>query len=330
MQSRQPIPAVRQPCATSPRGAVRREDPVQVEHRADVRIPGVAAPLPRRIGDHGLDLGHRHLGRVGEVDRVVVGLRHLAAVRPGHLGDRGQLDLGLDEDRAEQVVEPPRDLPRQLDVGRLVDADRHVARPVDQDVGRLEQGVAQEPVGRRLDPQLLDHLLVRGHALQPRDRRDHREEQVELRVLGHERLHEDRAPLRVEARTEPVGRHLQRVGRDLALGRDLGRERVPVGHEVEALVVRLEPHPVVQGAEVVPEMEAARRPHARQDARPPGHRSRPSRLWRYAARRSTSAGVSTPIEPCGVSSTRIRTPCSRARSCSRRSVCSSGVGASRA
>ena len=256
---------------------LRREDPVEIEDRADVGVPGIRAPLPRGVGDHGLDLGHGHLGRVGQVDRVVVGLRHLAAVRPRNLGNRGQLDLGLEEDRPEEVIEPPRDLPRQLDVGRLVDADRHVPRPVDQDVRGLEQGVAEEPVGGRLDPQLVDHLLVRGHALEPRDRRDHREEQVELRVLGHERLHEDRAPLRIEARAEPVGRHLERVRRDLALGGYLRRQGVPVGHEVEAVEVGLEAHPVVEGPEVVPEVEAARRPHPREHARASGHRPRPSR-----------------------------------------------------
>ena len=61
---------------------------------------------------------------------------------------------------------------------------------------------------------------------------------------------------------------------DLALGR-VGGQRVPVGHEVEAVEVVLEPHPVVQGAEIVAEVQPAGRPHPRQHALASGHRSRP-------------------------------------------------------
>ena len=103
----------------------------------------------------------------------------------------------------------------------LVLADRHVARPVDQDVGRLQQRVAEEAVGREVAVlQLLDLVLVGRHALQPAERRAHREQREQLGVLGQAALDEDRRALRVEARGEPVDHHLVDVLLD-----DLARPR---------------------------------------------------------------------------------------------------------
>jgi hypothetical protein len=61
---------------------------------------------------------------------------------------------------AVQVVEAARDLARDLDVRRLVLADRHERGAVDQDVGGLQQRVAEEAVGREIAVlQLLDLSL---------------------------------------------------------------------------------------------------------------------------------------------------------------------------
>src|SRR5208337_741234 len=54
---------------------------VQVEHRADVRIAGVAAALASGIGHHCGELFRNHIWCIGQENRVVVTLRHLAAVR---------------------------------------------------------------------------------------------------------------------------------------------------------------------------------------------------------------------------------------------------------
>ena len=75
----------------------------------------------------------------------------------------------------------------------LVLAHRHVRRPVDQDVGALQQRIAEEAVRREVFfLELLLLILVGRHALQPAERRDHRQQQVQLGVLGHARLDEDR------------------------------------------------------------------------------------------------------------------------------------------
>src|SRR5262249_17509538 len=51
----------------------RREDLVQVEHRADLGIAGIRATLARRVGHHRTNLPGDLLRGVGELDRVAVG-----------------------------------------------------------------------------------------------------------------------------------------------------------------------------------------------------------------------------------------------------------------
>ncbi len=85
-------------------------------------------------------------------------------------------------------------------------------------------------------------------------------------MLGNERLDEERAPLRVEPGRYPVGCHVVRMRHD---GRGVGivaGERVPVGNEVEAVVLILKRRPVVEGADEMPEVQLARRTHTRDDA----------------------------------------------------------------
>ena len=62
--------------------------------------------------------------------------------------------------------------------------------------------------------QIFELLFVGRHALEPAERRDHREQQMQFGVLRHGRLDEQRGFRRVEARGQPVGGDLQRVFRD--------------------------------------------------------------------------------------------------------------------
>ena len=201
LQSRQPIPAVRQPAAAHSRVSRRREGLVQVEHGTDVGVAGVGAPLARRVGEHRLQLLLHRLRVVLQVDRVAVRLRHLAAVGPRDALGLGEQRLRLREDLAVQVVEAAHDLPRDLDVGRLVLAHRDRVGLVDDDVGGLQQRVAEEAVGREVLPlDVLLLLLVGRDALQPGHRHDHREQQVQLRVLRHQALDEQRSSARGRGR----------------------------------------------------------------------------------------------------------------------------------
>ncbi len=66
------------------------------------------------------------------------------------------------------MIEAARDLARDLHVRDLILAHRHERGAVQQDVGALQQRVAQETVGGQiLLLQLLLLILVAGHALEP-------------------------------------------------------------------------------------------------------------------------------------------------------------------
>ena len=128
--------------------------------------------------------------------------------------------FGSGKTGAVEVVEAAHDLARQLDVRRLVLAHRHGVGLVDDDVGRLQQRVAQEAVGREvLLGELLLLLLVGRHALEPRHGHDHREQQVQLGVLGHQALDEEGRARGIEPGGQPVGRDLEDVLADPEPGR---------------------------------------------------------------------------------------------------------------
>ena len=149
----------------------------------------------------------------------------------------------------------------------LVLAHRHQVGLVDEDVRRLEHRVSEVPVGDDLivDVQIPGLLLEARVALQAGLGHQHREEQVQLRVLLDARLPEDRRELGLEPGGEPVGHHVERV---LPQPRDVlvaGRQHVPVGDHVERLVIALQAHPVLERADVVAEMHPTGRPHAGED-----------------------------------------------------------------
>jgi hypothetical protein len=166
------------------------------------------------------------------------------------------------------------DLAAELEVRDLVLADGHVLGVVDDDVGRLQQRVAEKAERREIFlRELLDLLLVRGDALQPWNRDHHREQQEQLRVLRHERLDEERASLRIEAGGDPVGGHVVRARHDLRRIRVVARQRVPVGDEVKTLVRVLQRRPVVERTDQMAEMQFPRGTHPRDDARLHGSRT---------------------------------------------------------
>ena len=114
--------------------------------------------------------------------------------------------VGHRERLAERGVEPLREIAGQLQVLALVLADRHGVGLVEQDVGRLQDRVGEQPTVARSAPCLDDlslncviRLASPKPVMQPIT-------QAELSVLGHLRLHEQRAPLRVQ----PQGEQLRR------------------------------------------------------------------------------------------------------------------------
>jgi hypothetical protein len=188
------------------------------------------------------------------------------AVQAGQARGLGQQRLRLGQHRrvgAIDIVEAARHFTRHLDVRRLVLADRHVGGLVNQDVGRLQQRVAEQAVGRRFAV-LLELVLVAGDALQPAQRRAHRQQREQLGMLGQAALDEQRGLLGVDARGQPVHHHVVDIALDVGMVLVVRGHRMPVGHEKEAVELGLQAHPVLQRAMVVAQMQRAGGAHARQ------------------------------------------------------------------
>src|SRR5437868_6587688 len=100
-------------------------------------------------------------------------------------------------------------------------------------------------------------------------------------------LDEERRALRVEPRGEPVDQHLPHVKPNLRGIFEVGRERMPVGNEVEALMFCLKPNKVVQRPEQVSEVQFSTGLHAAQDTFP--HPPRP-----YTPKVDSTAVLSVP------------------------------------
>ena len=120
-------PPARRPCAGRTRDRSRGS-------------PGSVRRLRAGSVTIGLSFCRTVSGVVLQVDRVAVGLRHLAAVGARDaLGTRVSSVCGSGKTVAVEVVEAAHDLARELDVRRLVLSHRHRVGLVDDDVGGLQQ-----------------------------------------------------------------------------------------------------------------------------------------------------------------------------------------------
>ena len=237
--------------------------------RTHVGIAGIGPPDACRIGHHRLQLCAQRSFRLAQQDGVVVRLRHLAAIGAGEFGRGCQQRPGLGKYHLApritiagmhlariELVKPPRHLACQLHVRHLVLAHRHKIRLVNQDIGRLQQRISEKPVGAEVFVlKVLALLLVTGHALQPSQRSDHAEQQVQLRMLQHMRLDEQCAAPGIEPGGQVVDDDLKRVLLDATRVGIIGGQRVPVRDEEEALVVVLQTNPVAQRPDIVAEMQ---------------------------------------------------------------------------
>ena len=254
------------PVALVARGHVDRRAPgrgrQEVEEVGQARLGHpVVAHLTVGVGDRLAHLPGDVVVGVEQADgaeRRVDGLRHLAlgvlqvhdaGARAGDGGFRDREGLPV------AVVEPDRDLAGQLQVLALVVAHRDRRCVVQEDVGRHEAGVGEEPDPDRLLPLAL--VLELGHAPELAHGGGALEQPGEPGVLWHVALNEQGAAVRVEPDCEEVEGGIERVGPDG--GRvDVRGQRVEVHDAVEGIVPVLEGHPVPQGPEVVPQGEVAR------------------------------------------------------------------------
>ena len=199
------------------------------------------------------DLERDRVGVVDQADPRLFGrvrLGHLlGAVAQRHdprglaqdhrLGQREQLDL-------EAAVERARDVARQLQMLLLVLAHRHMGRPVGQDVGRHQDRVGVE-ADRGVLAILPGLLLELGHAVEPAQRAHAAQHPGQLRMRRHAALREQDRTLGIDASREQGRCRLAGVGPHLR-GRVQGGQRVLVDQAIDAVILRLQPHPVTDGA----------------------------------------------------------------------------------
>jgi len=242
---------------------------VEVADRALVRIAGIFAADASGVSDHGLQLlPDLRLG-VSEHDGVAVALGHLAAIGARQLGRRSEQDVWLGEHFAAvelvEIVESAGDFAGKFNVRGLILSDGDILRLVHKDIGSLKERIAEEAVGAEVfADEVLLLLLVAGDALEPADRGDHAEEEMQLGVSGYMALDEQDGAGRVESGSKVVENDFASVAQEVGGIGVVGSEGVPIGDEEVALVLAavLELDLVGKSAHVVAQMDSACRAHA--------------------------------------------------------------------
>src|SRR6185503_4241044 len=210
------------------------------------------------------------LGRFEQTDRVAQALGHLGlAVESQDAPRLGEQRLGLGEKAfAVARVPAPGYFPHQLEVLYLILSYRHEASFIEQYVSRLQHGVREYSHRDAFLP--LRFVFVLSLALELAQRRDAGQQPIQLGVRGDVRLDEDDAPLRIEPGGVQADRHVDRElrqrGRVVRLSNG-----VQIDDTEQTLVLGLQPHPVLDGAEVVADVEFAGRLDAAEYASHGGH-----------------------------------------------------------
>ena len=146
-------------------------------------------------------------------DIFFVGVLQIHDARP----DRGEGRLRDDERVAEGVVEPDRDVARQLDVLALVVADGDLVGVVEEDVGGHQHRIVEEADAHEL--LALGLLLELRHPPQLAERRGAVEDPRELGVGPNVALDEQQGAVGIEAGGHQPHRHAAGRGRSARAGR---------------------------------------------------------------------------------------------------------------
>src|SRR5262249_5023206 len=144
-------------------------------------------------------------------------------------------------------------------------------RLIDEDIRGLQDRIAEKTVCAQISLlYLFLFFLISRIPLQPGDRNDHGEQQMQNCMLRNPRLHEYRGSLRIDASRKPIDQQLADELSDAAGIGIVRRECVPVRDKEIALELVLKAFPILQGAEIVAEMEQSARLHAAEDSFPRG------------------------------------------------------------
>ena len=150
---------------------------------------------------------------------------------------------------------PLGNVPRQLAVLLLVVAHRHQVGLVQQDIGGHQGGVSKQAAVDVLS--VLGGLILElGHAAQLAEHGVAVQDPAQLRVLVDVALDEQGVLLGVQAAGDILGQLFQgpaaQVGRGLADG-----DGVHIRHEVETVIIIRTGAPVLDGAQVVAQVQIA-------------------------------------------------------------------------
>ena len=150
----------------------------------------------------------------------------------------------------------------------VVLAHRHQVGARHEDVGRLQHRVTEQVVGDLVHAGGGGHILDRGQLLQPLDRHQAADQQLQLVDLVHGRLQVEGHLVRVDADGQVI--HDDRPGvvgdHQDALLVGLGGEHVQVRDQEETFVLVLELEPVAVAAHKVAQVQLAGGPVAGQNA----------------------------------------------------------------
>ena len=117
---------------------------------------------------------------------------------------------------------------------------------------------------------LLDfgHLLFVGrHAFQPGQWDNHRQQKMQFGVFHHVGLNEQSRSVRIKTGRKPIDGIIDNHFANALSGIVVSRQRMPVDDTVEALVLILQTHPIVEGPDKVAQVQLPCRPHTAQDSR---------------------------------------------------------------
>jgi len=149
----------------------------------------------------------------------------------------------------------------------LVFAHRHQRAAIQQNIGGHQQRITQKTVSPQIFlAELFDLVFVGRDALQPGQRRDHRQHQMQLGMFGHAALDKDRGLGRIDTCGEPVDHHVPGAFFNDGYIVITGRQCMQVGHHKQAFVLALQLDPVLQHAMIVAKVQFAGRAHAGKNA----------------------------------------------------------------
>ena len=132
-------------------------------------------------------------------------------------------------------------------MGDLVDSHRDISGPVDNDIRCLQKGIPEKAVGRQIPIlELLNLLFIGGNPFEPSKGRDHGEEKMKFRMFRDSGLDEDGALFGIETGCKEIQNDImRRLPYRLGVGIPRGKG-MPVGNKIVAVILVLEPDPVLE------------------------------------------------------------------------------------